>query len=239
LLSTFFGIAVTACVPDATGSTGTDEATASGPTGTGDPAAGAANPSDHKSLLAQPVAEQAASRQQMDNPPVVYDKNGKMRVAPMPAGKADPAGSVTNLNPANRATYVVGGTDLVYYYYLEVPLPSYMTDADGGTIRFIMQHEIDGYDQVRIIDEHIGTEYNDNTYGARGRFPGRSGWTRQSGGGEWSWILGDGTAHNLATPWDWAFITDYRWGQGNSVLPGDYIRIYTHPHVTARVVFMD
>ena len=229
LLSTFFGIAATACVPDA----GTDEAA---PSGTDDSAAGIANPSDHKFLLAQPVAEQAASRRQLDNPPVVYDKNGKIRVAPMPAVNADP---VTSLNPANRAMHVVGGTDLVYYYYVEVPLPSYVTDADGGTIRFVMQHEIDGYDQVRIVDEHIGTEYVDNTYGARGRFPGRYGWTRQSGGGEWSWILGDGTAHNLATPWDWAFITDYRWGEGNSVLPGDTIRIYTHPHVTARVIFMD
>jgi hypothetical protein len=118
-------------------------------------------------------------------------------------------------------------------------MPSYMTDADGGTIRLVMQHEVDSYDQVRVIDEHIGTEYVDNTYGARGRYPGRYGWTRQSGGGEWSWVLGDGAAHNLATPWDWAWIVDYRFLQNNTVLGGDYIRIYSHPHVTTRVVFMD
>lgn len=41
------------------------------------------------------------------------------------------------------------------YYYIELNLPRYMTDADGGTIRLIMQHETDGYDQVRIVDEQL------------------------------------------------------------------------------------
>jgi hypothetical protein len=222
-------MSATACVPDASDASGSDEINASGP-GTS---------AGHKSLLAPPVSAQLDARHKLDNPPIVYDKDGEIRVAAMPATKGDPSGALATLNPANRATYVVGGTDLVYYYYLDVPLPSYMTDQDGGTIRLIMQHETDTYDQVRVIDEHIGTEYDNDAYGARGRFPGRYGWTRQSGGGEWSWILGDGTPHNLATPWDWAFITDYRWLQDNSVLPGDYIRIYTHPHVTARVIFMD
>lgn len=193
--------------------------------------------SEHRALLAPAPAEPALARRALDSMPVIYDKDGKVRAAQMPASKSDDP--MASLNPANRVTHVIGGEDLIYYWYTEITLPSYVTDADGGTIRLIMQHETDAWDQVRIIDEHIGTEHDTDWYGRRGRFPGRYGWTRQSGGGEWSWILGDAWAHNLATPWDWAFITDYRWLQDGGVLPGDTIRIYTHPHVTARVVFMD
>ena len=144
-----------------------------------------------------------------------------------------------NTDPATRAWYVVGGIDLTTYYYIEIDLPSCLTDVDGGTIRLIMQHETDGTDQVRMIDEHIGTEYNSDLYGRRGRYKGRYGWTRQSGGGDFSWILGDGAAHTLANPWGWAWIVDYRWGAGGSVLPGDRIRIYSHPHVPTRVIIKD
>lgn len=221
-----------ACVADESRLVGDDEAAAKGSESNAERSSLA-----HRDLLAKPPADPDLARRALDSLPVVRDKDGEVKAAAMPASKV--GAPTTNLNPANRATYVIGGDDLVYYWYTELTLPSYMTDADGGTIRLILQHETDGWDQVRIIDEHIGTEYVDDSYGRRGRFPGRYGWTRQSGGGEWSWILGDATAHNLATPWDWAFITDYRWLQDNAVLPGDTIRIYTHPHVTARVVFLD
>lgn len=142
-------------------------------------------------------------------------------------------------DPATKVIYVVGGVDLSTYWYIEIPFPSYLKDADGGTIRLIMQHETAADDQLRIIDEHIGAEFDNDTYGRRGRGFGRYGWTRQSGGGDYAWILGDNVAHNLANPWDWAWIVDYRWGQGNSVLPFDVIRIYSHPHVTTRVIIKD
>ena len=142
-------------------------------------------------------------------------------------------------DPSTRVIYRVGGINLNTYYYIEIPFPSCLKDADGGTIRLIMQHEIDVNDQVRIIDEHIGTEYDTDYYGRRGRNSGRYGWTRQSGGGEFSWILGDNRAEVLADPWHWAWIVDYRWGQGNTVLPKDVIRIYSHPHVTTRVIIKD
>jgi hypothetical protein len=142
-------------------------------------------------------------------------------------------------DPATKAVYVVGGINLTTYYYIQIRLPSYVTDVDGGTIRLIMQHETASDDQVRIIDEHIGTEFHNDRYGRRGRYRGRYGWTRQSGGGEKSWILGDNRAHNLADPWGWAWILDYRWRQGNGVLGGDWIRIYSHPHVTTRVIIKD
>jgi hypothetical protein len=142
-------------------------------------------------------------------------------------------------NPADMAIYVVGGIDLYTYYYVEISFPDYFKDVDGGTIRLIMQHETDVMDQARIIDEYIGTEVDDDSWGRRGRHKSRYGWTRQSGGGNYSWRLGDMTAHYLARPWDWAWITDFRWGQGKGVLPKDVIRIYSHPHVTTRVILKD
>ncbi|HWO17727.1 MAG TPA: hypothetical protein VNO30_03090 [Kofleriaceae bacterium] len=239
--------ALIACTPEDGDMVGSDKTSVSEPDN-GEPGREAPGPYDHESLLAPPATEAVpegaspellAELERLPVPydrnhlPVIYDKDGKLRVAEQPVA-VEPS-----LNNADRNLYVVGGGDWVTYHYIELPLPSYMTDFDGGTIRLIMQHELDSYDQVRIIDEHIGTEYADNSYGARGRFPGRYGWTRQSGGGDLAWILGDGTPHNLANPWDWAWVLDYRWLQGNSVLGGDYIRIYSHPHVTTRVVFVD
>ena len=228
LLMALLGPVTAACVSDANGSADS-----------GEPAAATTNPPDHQSTLAPVIDAEEAARRKLDDLPVVRDSNGKMITAPMPQTKARISSPGASFNPANRDMYVVGGEDLVTYYYLELPLPRYMTDVDGGTIRLIMQHENDPYDQVRVIDEHIATEYQDNTFGARGRYPGRSGWTRQSGGGEWRWVLGDGTRHNLASPWSWAVITDYRWMQDEDVLGGDTIRVYSHPQITTRVIFLD
>ena len=247
LLVTLYILAATACMPAESSVVVDDKSSAS---------EAVLDRYDHKSLLARP-AEAAAPRgasaeamaelerlpvpYNLDHLPVIYDEEGKLRVAEMPAAplKTDLAGPEVNLSASARAFYVVGGSDWSTYYYLDLTLPSYMTDFDGGTIRLVMQHELDVYDQVRVIDEHIGTEYDNDAYGARGHFAGRYGWTRQSGGGDLAWVLGDGTPHNLATPWDWAWILDYRWLQGNSVLGGDTIRIYSHPHVTTRVTFLD
>lgn len=255
LLSTIFALAWTGCTPDASGNPGDEpgESQAAAPERpTGEP-----DPYAHESLLAPPATPSATLERapaeflaelerlpvayDLNDLPVIRDRSGNVKVAQMPAvpDREPLAGPGTQLNASTRAIYTVGGGDWVTYWYIEIPMPSYMTDTDGGTIRLVMQHEVDSYDQLRVIDEHIGTEYVDNTYGARGRFPGRYGWTRQSGGGEWSWILGDGAGHNLATPWDWAWIVDYRFLQNNTVLGGDYIRVYSHPHVTTRVVFMD
>ena len=155
----------------------------------------AGNTDKHESLLAQPAAtslsgstspdrlaemKRLPAEYDMNRLPVIRDSSGQLRVAEQPL--VPKGGPELSLDSSTRAIYTLGGEDLVTYWYMELPLPSYMIDADGGTIRLIMQHEIDGYDQVRIIDEHIGTEYADNTYGNRGRFPGRYGWTRQSGG---------------------------------------------------------
>lgn len=142
-------------------------------------------------------------------------------------------------NPRIKAAYVVGGEDINTYYYIEIPLPETLKDIDGGTIRLIMQHELDPDDQVRVIDEHIATEYKDDRFGKRGRNKALYGWTRQSGGGDYAWMLGDIAAHTIFNPWGWAWGVDYKWGQDNGVLGGETIRIYSHPHVTTRVIILD
>ena len=90
-----------------------------------------------------------------------------------------------------------------------------------------------------IIDEHIGTEWTGDEFGKRGRYAGRYGWTRQSGGGDAPWVLGDKLAHTIAHPWDWIWIDDFARFSNNQLLGNNKIQICTHPHVTARVLFRD
>jgi hypothetical protein len=142
-------------------------------------------------------------------------------------------------DPAIQAFYVVGKEDLIYYYYIEIDLPACLKDADGGTIRLIMQHETNPNDQMRIIDEHIATEYDNNEFGARGRGEGLYGSTRQSSGGEYYWILDAKAAYTIAKPWEWSWIVNYKMLDDGSVFTGDKIRIYSHPHVTTRVIIKD
>ncbi|MBD9569008.1 hypothetical protein [Ensifer sp. ENS08] len=142
-------------------------------------------------------------------------------------------------HPGTIAAFPLGGEDIYTYFCRVFEMPQQMLDVDGGTIRLIMQHELDPYDQMRMIDEHIATEWSDDTYGKRGRYAGRYGWTRQSGGGDYSWVLGDQVAHNIAAPWGWIWIDDFaRFGNGQ-LLGGNKVQMCVHPHVTARVFLRD
>lgn len=142
-------------------------------------------------------------------------------------------------NPRMIAGYVVGHENLTHWVCVDLPMPRQLMDFEGGTIRLIMQHETDGHDQIRVIDEHIAVEHVNDAYGSRGRHNGLYGWTRQSGGGDHGWILGDSGAHTLFNPWGWSHMVDYRWGQGNALLGGNNVRFCSHPHVTTRLIFLD
>ncbi|WP_158026415.1 MULTISPECIES: hypothetical protein [unclassified Moorena] len=147
---------------------------------------------------------------------------------------------VSNKTSTNMvAFFTVGARDLTEYNYYELDMPPQLLDADGGRIRMIMQHETNTSDEVRVIDLTIGTEYTNDQFGTRGRFRGRYGWTRQQGGGDYSWILGDGIIQNIANPWDWAWILDWRWLEDGREIGGNKIRLYSHPHVTTRFIFYD
>ena len=115
-------------------------------------------------------------------------------------------------------------------------------DADGCTIRMIMDHKTDGNDQVRVIDQFIYME-NSTTRGNNSS-NGRYGWTRQSGGGDYSWISGNGATYTIAEPWGWAWIFTY----GHSYCP-QYSRhtvfstgtlgFMSHPDVRTRFLIYD
>lgn len=112
-------------------------------------------------------------------------------------------------------------------------LPECLKDFDGGTIRLIMQHQKSSIDEVRIIDLHIGTEYPKS-----GSL--LSGWTRQSGGGNYKWVLGDQDKHVLADPWGWVWVADhYWWGVRGRILDGENILILSEHDIETRVIFKD
>ncbi|MFT6376925.1 MAG: hypothetical protein ACJARS_003585 [bacterium] len=115
-------------------------------------------------------------------------------------------------------------------------------DADGCMIRMIMDHKTDGNDQVRVIDQNIYME-NSTTYGNRSS-NGRYGWTRQSGGGDHSWISGNGSKSTIAAPWDWGWIFTYghsycpQYG-AHTNLPTGTFGFMSHPAVRTRFQIFD
>lgn len=129
--------------------------------------------------------------------------------------------------------YEIGSPDdQVIYYVKEIDFPEALKRGAGGRIRLIMQHELT--DQVRIIELLIGLEQKIGS--TNGKSPGKHGFTINSAGGMNEWVLGNGKGENIADPWQWAWITDYRWREDNQEIPGDKIRIYSHPHVVTKVI---
>jgi hypothetical protein len=165
------------------------------------------------------------------------EKSGDLKVKM----ESKPLGDdVRALNPRLVGGFIIGGEDLVTYYCVETPMPAALSDLDGGTIRFILQHEVDKLDQLRVLEANIAMEHTDDRYGERGRYPGRYGWTSYAGPqSAASWILGDKAAHAVASPWSWAWVDDFKRFRGNAVLGGDNIQICSHPAVTTRVLFLD
>lgn len=103
-------------------------------------------------------------------------------------------------------------------------LEDWCGDADGCTMRLLLQHETDGNDQVRIIDEEI---YMEQTSLSSNNGAGLYGWTSQSGG-DYSWITGTGNRYTMFSPWNWVWMYNYR----HTYCPGqvDHGPAYTDPY---------
>lgn len=106
-----------------------------------------------------------------------------------------------------------------------------------------MQHEMNGNDQVRVIEETI---YMEQPSLSNNRGGGIYGWTRQLGGGDFSWITSGSGRYTILAPWDWVWALNYRhdYCPGQSGHSGAYSDPYlftfmSHPHVRTNVIVYD
>jgi len=140
-------------------------------------------------------------------------------------------------------TFEVYNPDSTTYACVEQDLEEYCGDADGCTIKLLMQHETDGNDHVRIIDEHI---YMEQTSLSNNNGAGIYGWTRQGGGGDYSWITGTASRYDIFNPWSWVWAKNYRHdlcpgqvGNGPAYTDPYIFNFMSHPHVRTTVIVYD
>jgi len=149
--------------------------------------------------------------------------------------------SLTSGSPPLK--FEVYNPDTTTYACVQKDLQEWCGDEDGCTIRLLMQHEIDGNDQVHIIDEHI---YMEQTDLSNNHNSGIYGWTRQSGGGDHSWIMGTSGRYSMFSPWDWMWVHNYihDWcsgqvGNGPAFSNPYEFNFMSHPHVRTNVIVYD
>ena len=139
-------------------------------------------------------------------------------------------------------TFEVYNSDLATWACVEKDLQDYCGDADGCKVRLRMQHELDGWDQVRTIDGDIYMEQpglsNNNGVGLYG-------WTRQNGG-DYSWIAGMENQYTILAPWAWAFMLNYKHancpgqvGYGSAYNDPYQFSFMSHPHIRTIVTIYD
>ena len=170
---------------------------------------------------------------------VDQDEDGVIDMANM----AEVANSISGGEALNKFSFDVSNNDTTTWECVTVDLKEYCGDFDGCSIRLLMQHEIDSWDKVLIIDEHIYMEQDSfsNNNGA-----GKYGWTRQSGGGDHSWITGMTNRYEMFSPWGWAWMHNYRHnnciGQSGHGPPYSYPYNFTfmsHAYVKTKVIVTD
>ncbi|MEI6849853.1 MAG: hypothetical protein WCK29_02340 [archaeon] len=121
---------------------------------------------------------------------------------------------ITTINYVRKnITFSLSSPDSVTYSCQNINLQDYCADEDGCDIRLEMQNKNDGYDQVRTIDEHI---YMEQSSMSGNKNSGIYGWTRQEGGGDYSWITGTSGQYTLFDPWSWVWMLNY----AHSYCPG-------------------
>jgi len=164
-------------------------------------------------------------------PKAALDVNGNAVVSGTINGEDQPL-KFTVGNPRDQTSWLA----------VEKDIKDLCGDDDGCRIRLLMQHEIN--DQVRTITEEI---YIEQSGISNKKEPGLRGWTRQSGGGDFVWILDwPGHVYNLCHPWEWFYIQNFRdkrayGSQGPAYTGQDRYKIsfMSHPHVTTTVIIYD
>lgn len=156
-----------------------------------------------------------------------------------PPGPAGPAGTTVapaltvSLNPFNGNN---GPGNTTNWYCTDVDLSDICMDADGCSVRVVMENKVDGNDAVRTIEAHLYAELgpmNSNVFGL-------TGFTRQDGG-ELGWISGYNN-HTVIDLWGWSWMFTYRHSNcygSVTTLPMKRFNIMTHPHIASRYYFYD
>jgi hypothetical protein len=156
-------------------------------------------------------------------------------------GNAMVSGTINGEDPPMKFT-VGNPREQTKWLAEEKDLRDYCGDQDGCRIRLLMQHEIN--DEVRTISEEI---YIEQPQISNNKEPGLRGWTRQSGGGDFGWILDwPGHLYDLFYPWSWFWAKNYRhenaYGTRGPAYTGTdryKISFMSHPHVTTTVIIYD
>jgi hypothetical protein len=157
--------------------------------------------------------------------------------------------AVSILVHANTTAYADSKPPLKFEVYnpdkttwanVDKDLKEYCGDDDGCRIKFLMQHELDRLDQVRCIEALIYMEQKDVS---KNQHPGVYGWTKQSGGGNLSWITGTSAKYKIWGPWGWSFIFNYdhpyTGGKGVVYTNPYKFNFLTHPYVRLNVIIYD
>jgi len=126
----------------------------------------------------------------------------------------------------------------------DIQLEDHCGDLDGCTVKLLLQHTVNGADQVRGVDEHLFMENPATSSNKKGTV---AGYTRQSAGGEHLWESGPGAPRRTVfAPWGWAQLLNYRSahcpGQtGNSAPHSDpyQFTLMSHPHVHTVAIVKD
>nr|VFK65439.1 MAG: Collagen triple helix repeat-containing protein [Candidatus Kentron sp. UNK]VFK73247.1 MAG: Collagen triple helix repeat-containing protein [Candidatus Kentron sp. UNK] len=162
-------------------------------------------------------------------------------------GAQGPKGDKGNTGPPGPGIttlkFAVYFTDTSTYKCVDKDLRDYCGDENGCKIRLLLQSEVDGNDQVRVIEETI---YMEQSSLSNNRGGGIYGWTRQLGGGEYSWITSASGRYTIFDPWGWVWAFNYRhdycYGQSGHSAPHSNPYLFTfmsHPHIKTNVVVYD
>ena len=157
-----------------------------------------------------------------------------------------------NCDSASTIVSAGGGPDIILEVWnsgtsqrgcVKQNLQSLCGDNDGCFIRIVMQHKTDSNDQVRMIGEYI---YFEQPELSNKNGPGTYGWTRQIGGGEYSWITGTAGKNTLFEPWDWAWAFNYwhssclSYPSGSDAFSNAYDVVFMcHEHLKCRFIIYD
>jgi len=136
--------------------------------------------------------------------------------------------------------FEVYNADLTTWTCVDKDVREHCGDADGCTIRLMMQYERS--DEVREITEEI---YMEQPGKSKAINPGIHGHTRE-GSGSYAWITGTSALYDIFWPWRWMYAMNYRPNECPGPLPkrvaytNPYLFTFLgHPDVRLNVLILD